>query len=310
MKGVGEMSKVGIIGVGNVGATVAHVLLEKGLVSELVLLDKKKDKAMSEMLDLQDAGCFFSKYASVTVGGYEELADAEVIISALGHIDLIAADADRFAELKMNAPEVRAVSKELNRVGFKGKLLVITNPCDVMTELYYRSLDLPASSILGTGTVLDTARMKHYVGEAFGVDSRSVSGYVLGEHGDSQFVCWSSVFIGGKSIFDFVSEQNFSLDEIEDKARQSGYHVYAGKGYTNVAIAQSTACVLEALLSDAKSVMPVSHYHKEHDSYISTPAIVGKRGIEGAVKIALNEAEETMLVASVKEVREKSKKFS
>jgi len=223
---------------------------------------------------------------------------------------LIAADADRFAELKMNAPEVRAVSKELNRVGFKGKLLVITNPCDVMTELYYRSLDLPASSILGTGTVLDTARMKHYVGEAFGVDSRSVSGYVLGEHGDSQFVCWSSVFIGGKSIFDFVSEQNFSLDEIEDKARQSGYHVYAGKGYTNVAIAQSTACVLEALLSDAKSVMPVSHYHKEHDSYISTPAIVGKRGIEGAVKIALNEAEETMLVASVKEVREKSKKFS
>ena len=310
MKGVKKMSKVGIIGVGNVGATVAHVIVQKGLVSELVLLDKKGKKAMSEMLDLKDAGSFFSTYTKLSVGDYEDLADAEVIISALGHIDLIAADADRFAELKMNEPEVKQVVKELKRVGFKGKLLVITNPCDVMTALYYQELDLPHGQVIGTGTVLDTARMKHYVADALGIDPRQVNGYVLGEHGDSQFVAWSSVFIGGKSIFDFVKEENLDLEALEDQARQSGYHVHAGKGYTNVAIAEVAACILEALLNDAKSVMPVSHYHEEQDCYISTPAIIGRNGIEGGIKITLNEREETLLASSVKEIKEKSKKFS
>lgn len=310
MKGVRKMSKVGIIGVGNVGATVAHVVLEKGLASELILLDKKQNKAMSEMLDLKDASSLFSTYTKVTVGKYEEMADADVIISALGHIDLIAADADRFAELKANAPEVKQVAKELKRIGFNGKLLVITNPCDVMTELYYRELNLPHQQVIGTGTLLDSSRMKHYVAEALEVDPRSVSGYVVGEHGDSQFVAWSSVFIGGKSIFDFAKEQNLDLNAIEDQARQSGYHVHSGKGYTNVAIAAATACILEALLNNAKTVLPVSHYHEAYDSYISTPAIISRNGVECGIDLTLNETESAQLLSSIKEIKEKSKKFS
>lgn len=303
------MSKIGIIGVGNVGATLAHVLMQKGLATELILLDKKQDKQKSEMLDLKDANSFFSTYTKVTIGSYEDLADAQIIISALGHIDLITADADRFAELKMNAPEVKQVAKELKRVKFRGKLLVITNPCDAMTELYYRSLDLAPNQVIGTGTLLDTSRMKNYVGSALNIDSRSVSGYVLGEHGDSQFVCWSSVFIGGKSIFDFAKDHNLDLAAIEDEARQSGYHVHAGKGYTNVAIAQATACIIEALLNDSKAIIPVSHYHEADDCYISTPAIVGKNGVESAVDINLTKAEQALLALSVETIKQKSKKF-
>jgi len=304
------MSKVGIIGVGNVGATVAHVLMRQGLVNELVLLDKKQDKAFSETLDLQDAGSLFSTHTHVSVGGYKDLADADVIISALGHIDLIDADADRFTELKMNAPEVKKVAKELKHVGFNGKLLVITNPCDAMTELFYRELNLPHQQVMGTGTLLDTSRMKHYVGEALNVDPRCVSGYVIGEHGDSQFVAWSSVAIGGRSMVDLAKEHHLDLNEIEDQARQSGYHVHAGKGYTNVAIAEATACILESLLKDGKTILPVSHYHQAHDSYISTPAIVGRNGIEGKIDITLNEREQELLATSIEEIKEKSKKFS
>jgi len=259
---------------------------------------------------LKDAGSLFSTATYVHAGNYEDLEDADVIISALGHIDSIAADEDRFGEMKLNIPEVKQVAKELKRVGFDGNLLVITNPCDAMTELYYRELDLPAWQIMGTGTLLDTSRMKHYVGEALEVDPRCVSGYVIGEHGDSQFVAWSSVAIGGRSMVDLAKEHHLDLNEIENQARQSGYHVHAGKGYTNVAIAEATACILEALLNDSKAVLPVSHYDKMHDCYISTPAFIGSNGVEGATFITLNAHEQELLATSIEEIKEKSKKFS
>jgi len=303
------MNKVGIIGVGNVGATLAHVLMRQGLVGELVLLDKNEDKLRSELLDLKDAASLFSTGTYLRGGDYEDLEDADVIISALGHIDSIAADEDRFGEMKLNIPEVKQVAKELNHVGFNGNLLVITNPCDAMTELYYRELDLPHWRIMGTGTLLDTSRMKHYVGEALEVDPRCVSGYVIGEHGDSQFVVWSSVAIGGKSMVDWAKEHQLDLNEIENQARQSGYHVHAGKGYTNVAIAEATACILEALLNDSQAVLPVSHYDIVHDCYISTPAFIGSSGVEAATFITLNEREQELLATSIGEIKEKSKKF-
>lgn len=308
-RGVDGVSKVGIIGVGHVGATVAHVVVQKGLATELVLIDKKVDKAKSEKLDLQDASSFLSTHTSILVGDYKDVADADVIVSALGHIHLLKQGGDRFAELKKNEPEVKAVAKELKRVGFSGKLLVVTNPNDVMTELYARELDLPHRHVIGSGTVLDSSRMKHYVGDVLGVDSRSVSGYVLGEHGDSQFVAWSSVAIGGRSIVDFVKEANLDLDDLENQARQGGFYVHLGKGYTNVAIAESTVHILEALLKDAKRVLSVSHYHLDKDSYVSTPAIVGKNGIEGVIDLSLNQREQDLLDLSVKMIKEKHKQF-
>ena len=303
------MKKVGIIGVGHVGATVAHVIVQKGVASELVLIDKKTEKSNSEMLDLQDAAVFYQSHTSVSVGSYEDIADADVVISALGHIHLIAPDKDRFAELRVNIPEVKAVASELKRVGFDGILLAITNPNDIITDLYYRELALPHHKVIGTGTILDTARMKHYVGEALGVDARSVNGYVLGEHGDSQFVAWSSVSIGGRSIFDFAKTADLDLDELEKKAREGGFYVHAGKGYTNVAIAEGTVHILESLLNDAKRVLPISNYHEGKDSYISTPAIVGKNGIEGRIEIPLTKDEQSLLDLSIATIKEKGKLF-
>jgi len=303
------MSRVGIIGVGNVGALVAHVIMQKGLARELYLYDKNEAKAVSEMIDLRDAAAFFSTYTEVKVVTLDKIASCEVVISALGHIGAIDANADRFTEMKLNVPEIKAVAKELNKHDFFGKMLVITNPCDAMTDLYFRELDLAEYQVIGTGTLLDSARMMHYVGVELEVDPRCVSGYVIGEHGDSQFVAWSTVYVGGRSMIELARKYRIDLDEIEEKARKSGYLVHSGKGYTNVAIAEATVKILEALLKDSKSVLPVSSYNKEHDCFISLPVIVDCEGVEDGFELSLTYEENKKLLKSINEIKEKSQLF-
>jgi len=299
------MSKVAVIGLGFVGATIAQVIVQSGVAKELILIDKNQNKAISEVLDIKDGLSFLSTSTKVTAGTYEDVTDCDVVISALGNVALAVASDDRFAELKANIPAVKSVAKELKRVGFAGKLLVVTNPNDAMTGLFFNEMNLPASHVIGTGTVLDTARMRHYVGDALGIDGRSVNGYVIGEHGASQVVMWSSVFIGGKSIFDIAKTTPVDLKLLAKKTREGGFHVVAGKGYTNVAIAEATVHILEAIVNDAKRVLTVSHYNENEGIYISTPAVVGKNGIEDVVYINLTEKEQKLFDESIEAIKEK-----
>ncbi|WEV54501.1 L-lactate dehydrogenase [Leuconostocaceae bacterium ESL0723] len=301
------MRKVAVMGAGHVGATVAHIIVDHADADELVLFDARKEKVAAEVLDLQDAASLLDRHIKVSTGDFEDLADADVIISAIGRIDLIEPGGDRFTELKANKPSAEELGAELKKVDFDGILIAITNPVDVITGVYQEALGLPANRVFGTGTYLDTARMKRVVGQALDLDPRSVQGYVLGEHGDSQFVAWSTVSALGQDAQELAKNYHLDLDELEQAARQGGFEVFNGKHYTNVAIAHAAVSLMNLVLSDARNEAIVSHYDDDLGSYISTPAVIGREGVVAPVALHLTDDEKAKLHHSSATIAEKTK---
>ena len=296
--------KVAIIGMGNVGAAVAHGLIAQGAFDDYVLIDTNEAKVKADALDFQDAAANLNHHANITVNSYEALADADIIISALGNIKLQDnPNADRFAELPFTSKEVIEVSKKIKEVGFKGILIAITNPVDVVTSLYQHYTGLPKERVIGTGTLLDTARMKRAVGVRFGVDPRSVYGYNLGEHGNSQFTAWSQVRVKGQPISKLTSEE--VLEEIGTEAMKGGHTVFYGKKYTSYGIASAAIRLALAVISDAHEELPVTNYYAPLDTYLSYPALVGRSGIIEQLQLTLTEEEEAKLARSAQFIQEK-----
>jgi len=304
MGGISMSRKVAIIGMGNVGAAVAHGLIAQGAFDDYVLIDTNEAKVKADALDFQDAAANLNHHANITVNSYEALADADVIISALGNIKLQDnPNADRFAELPFTSKEVIEVSKKIKEVGFKGILIAITNPVDVVTSLYQHYTGLPKERVIGTGTLLDTARMKRAVGVRFGVDPRSVYGYNLGEHGNSQFTAWSQVRVKGKPISKLTSED--VLEEIATEAMRGGHTVFYGKKYTSYGIASAAIRLALAVISDAHEELPVTNYYAPLDTYLSYPALVGRSGIIEQLQLTLTEEEEAKLARSAQFIQDK-----
>ena len=296
--------KVAIIGMGNVGAAVAHGLIAQGAFDDYVLIDTNEAKVKADALDFQDAAANLNHHANITVNSYEALADADIIISALGNIKLQDnPNADRFAELPFTSKEVIEVSKKIKEVGFKGILIAITNPVDVVTSLYQHYTGLPKERVIGTGTLLDTARMKRAVGARFGVDPRSVYGYNLGEHGNSQFTAWSQVRVKGQPISKLTSEE--VLEEIATEAMRGGHTVFYGKKYTSYGIASAAIRLALAVISDAHEELPVTNYYAPLDTYLSYPALVGRSGIIEQLQLSLTEEEEAKLARSAQFIQDK-----
>lgn len=296
--------KVAIIGMGNVGAAVAHGLIAQGAFDDYVLIDTNEAKVKADALDFQDAAANLNHHANITVNSYDALADADIIISALGNIKLQDnSNADRFAELPFTSKEVIEVSKKIKEVGFKGILIAITNPVDVVTSLYQHYTGLPKERVIGTGTLLDTARMKRAVGVRFGVDPRSVYGYNLGEHGNSQFTAWSQVRVKGQPISKLTSEE--VLEEIGTEAMKGGHTVFYGKKYTSYGIASAAIRLALAVISDAHEELPVTNYYAPLDTYLSYPALVGRSGIIEQLQLSLTEEEEAKLARSAQFIQDK-----
>ena len=304
MRGISMSRKVAIIGMGNVGAAVAHGLIAQGAFDDYVLIDTNEAKVKADALDFQDAAANLNHHANITVNSYEALADADVIISALGNIKLQDnPNADRFVELPFTSKEVIEVSKKIKEVGFKGILIAITNPVDVVTSLYQHYTGLPKERVIGTGTLLDTARMKRAVGVRFGVDPRSVYGYNLGEHGNSQFTAWSQVRVKGQPISKLTSEE--VLEEIGTEAMKGGHTVFYGKKYTSYGIASAAIRLALAVISDAHEELPVTNYYAPLDTYLSYPALVGRSGIIEQLQLTLTEEEEAKLARSAQFIQDK-----
>ncbi len=304
MRGISMSRKVAIIGMGNVGAAVAHGLIAQGAFDDYVLIDTNEAKVKADALDFQDAAANLNHHANITVNSYEALADADVIISALGNIKLQDnPNADRFVELPFTSKEVIEVSKKIKEVGFNGILIAITNPVDVVTSLYQHYTGLPKERVIGTGTLLDTARMKRAVGVRFGVDPRSVYGYNLGEHGNSQFTAWSQVRVKGQPISKLTSEA--VLEEIGTEAMKGGHTVFYGKKYTSYGIASAAIRLALAVISDAHEELPVTNYYAPLDTYLSYPALVGRSGIIEQLQLTLTEEEEAKLARSAQFIQDK-----
>ncbi len=299
--------KVAIIGMGNVGAAVAHGLIAQGAFDDYVLIDTNEDKVRADALDFQDAAANLNHHANITVNDYETLADADVLISALGNIKLQDnPNADRFAELPFTSKEVIYISEKIKSVGFRGVLIAITNPVDVVTSLFQHYTGLPKERVIGTGTLLDTARMKRAVGVRFGVDPRSVYGYNLGEHGNSQFTAWSQVRVKGQPIHTLTSEK--VLEEIATEAMKGGHTVFYGKKYTSYGIASAAIRLALAVVSDAHEELPITNYYAPLDTYLSYPAIIGRNGVIEQVKLSLTDEEEAKLAHSAQFIQDKFSK--
>ncbi len=307
MKGVLVMTrKVGVIGMGNVGSTVAHYIVAMGFADDLVLIDKNEAKVKADALDFEDAMANLPFHTNITVNDYSALKDADVIVSALGNIKLQDnPNADRFAELSFTRQAVKEVAQKIKESGFKGKIVAITNPVDVITSLYQKITGLPKNHVLGTGTLLDSARMKRAVAERLNLDPRSVDGYNLGEHGNSQFTAWSTVRVLGRPLTELADKRGLDLEELDKEAKMGGWTVFQGKKYTNYGVATAAVKLVNAILSDSLTELPVSNFREEYGVYLSYPAVVGRDGVVEQAQLDLTEEELQKLQTSADFIKEK-----
>ena len=291
---------------GNVGSTVAHYIVAMGFADDLVLIDKNEAKVKADALDFEDAMANLPFHTNITVNDYSALKDADVIVSALGNIKLQDnPNADRFAELPFTRQAVKEVAQKIKESGFKGKIVAITNPVDVITSLYQKITGLPKNHVLGTGTPLDSARMKRAVAERLNLDPRSVDGYNLGEHGNSQFTAWSTVRVLGRPLTELADKRGLDLEELDKEAKMGGWTVFQGKKYTNYGVATAAVKLVNAILSDSLTELPVSNFREEYGVYLSYPAVVGRDGVVEQAQLDLTEEELQKLQTSADFIKEK-----
>lgn len=296
------MRKISIIGLGNVGATVAHTLVERSLCDTLALFDKKVGLAEAEVSDLSDGFVRRNEHVNIKAGESEDLKNSDIIIFAPGDITILQRYSDRLKEFEYTKTCAEEWGPKIKKSGFNGILVSITNPCDVIADYMQKLTGLPRERVIGTGTILDTARMKNAVSRVLNIDPNSVDGYVIGEHGNSQFVAWSQVSIATKPILDILDKN--MIKKIEDDTRMRAFKTIEAKGYTSYGIANSTSIIVETIFQDARTILPVSSYSERDNCYIGHPAIVGRDGILGDYEIKLSDEERDEWDKSVSTIRE------
>lgn len=302
------MRKVGIIGMGHVGATVAYTLFTHGIVDDLILFDKNEDKVNAEYNDLHDTLSRNNYYVNVIQQNWDELKDTDVLVTAFGDIAASVKTGDRFGEFSLNAKNAREVGEKIKESGFHGVLINISNPCDAVTSILQETTGLKKNRVFGTGTFLDTARMQRIVGEELMQDPRNVEGLVLGEHGSSQFTAWSTVRVDNKMALQLFTEDQ--QEKISAQSNKNSFIVANGKGYTSYAIATCAVKLIEAVFSDARLYAPVSVYNPEFKTYIGYPAIIGRDGIEKLIELKLTSEEHKKLENSADKIKEHLKDLS
>lgn len=289
--------KVAIIGTGNVGATFAYALLESGLATEIVLIDNNKSKAEGEAMDLNHA-VPLTHPTHVWAGGYEDCAGAAVTVITAGSAQK--PGETRLDLVQRNASIMRAISQSIIKYNPTGSILVATNPVDILSYAVWKFSGLPSAKVIGSGTILDTARFRYLLSEFFDVDARSVHAYIIGEHGDSEVPVWSLANIAGMRLPVFCEQNDFGctdkdMERIFQETRDAAYNIINLKGATYYAIASGLVRIVEAILRDQSTVLSVSslinNYYGIDNIYLSLPAIVHKGGIERVLRLELNPIE-------------------
>ena len=295
------MNKIVLIGCGNVGMAYSYALVnQKVYVDELVLIDINKDRCIGEAMDLNHCMAYSPSKIKVRVGDYTDCQNAKIVVIAAGANQ--APGETRMDLIDKNSKIFKSIIASVMESGFNGIFLVATNPLDVMTYLTLKYSNLPTNQVIGSGTTLDTARLRFLLSEKTGVCPKNIEAYVVGEHGDSEFVPWSNVNIAYKKITDILS--NSELSEIENEVRNAAYEIINRKGATFYGIGMCLVRITNAILEDKNIILPVSSWDKENEICISTPAIVGKNGVKDKIFIPLNEEETTKLVNSIHVIKE------
>ena len=301
--------KCGIVGVGHVGATVAYSLMQTGWFSELVLLDINQKKAKGEADDLSH-GLPFHAPMDIYAGTYTDLADCGVIVITAGANRK--PGETRLDPAHVNAQIFRSIVNNIAIYNQNAILLVVTNPVDILTYVTYHASGYPVNRVIGSGTVLDTARLKQALGEYLEVDGRQVHSFIIGEHGDSELAVWSSANISGVDLPRYCESCSkgydpTALDAIFQEVKNSAYKIIEAKGATYYAIAESVKRIIAAIVRDENAILPVStlvsgHYGLE-DVCMSLPCVVNRQGIHRILEIPLNDEEHRRLQSSAATLR-------
>lgn len=300
--------KAAIIGLGNVGASIAFAFMQDKLFSELVLIDYNNDKAQGEAMDLSDGVPHISSI-NIHAGNYEDLSDASLVVITAGsprkpgetRIDLV----------EKNAAILKSIIDEIKKTEFSGILLIVSNPVDILTHIAQKLSGYPEHKVFGSGTVLDSARLQNEIARRFRMDPRDVHTMIVGEHGDSEVPLWSKTSISGINLTEYCHlrghEQCELSDSIFESVKASGHEIIKKKGATYYGIAMAVTKIAAAIVKDEHSILPVSvALHGEFgldDVHLSLPSIVGAKGINQVLQINLSDDELEKLRTSGKALR-------
>lgn len=304
-----NIQKAAIIGCGFVGTSIAFTLVQKGIFSELVLVDVNKDKAEGEVMDLSH-GLPFAKEMEIKAGDYEDIADCAMIIITAGanqkpgetRLDLV----------HKNVAIYKSIIPQIVKYNKDAILLIVSNPVDIMTYTALKLSGYPRQRVIGSGTVLDTARLKYHLSRHLNVDSKSIHAFIIGEHGDSELALWSSANVSGIPLNHFCELRGYydheaATDRIYKDVRDSAYEIIGKKGATYYGVAMAVARIVECIIRNEHSILPISVYmdglYGLKDLCISIPTVVGQNGAEKILDIPLDDEEMTRLLKSTEELK-------
>lgn len=291
-------SKLAIVGVGNVGCALAHQLTISNTCDEMVLINRNREKAWAEAEDLKHSLGFSETRMRIHAGGYEDCSDADIVVLSVAAPYI--PGSTRLDMLESATKIVTDIVPRIMETGFSGIFIVITNPVDAMTYLVHKLSGLPSHKVIGTGTSLDSARLRYFLADTMQVDPRSVEAMCMGEHGDSQMIPWSQVNVGAKRFTQILHDnperlEGIDLDKVKTEISQIAYQIVKSKGATNYGIASVAAKIVKAIIRDENIVMPASVMlngeYGEFDVYAGVPAVITRNGIKELVTYHLEEGE-------------------
>jgi len=305
-----SVRRVALIGTGFVGMSFAYSLINQGVADELALIDLNKDKTIGEAMDLNHGIAFAPSTTKIFPGTYADCEYADIVVITAGAPQL--PGETRLDLVGKNTKIIKSVTEEIMKYKFNGIIIVASNPVDIMTYVVQKVSGLPATKVIGSGTVLDTSRLRYLLGNYTGVSSKNIHAYILGEHGDSSFVPWSNTSIGTKSLINYLKENNIysqeKLESIYVDVRDAAYKIIELKRATYYGIGMGLTRIVKAIFNDENKIFTVSTYlnglYNCHDIYIGVPSVLGRTGIKESLELDLTKEEQIKFDHSVKQLQD------
>ena len=305
--------KVVIVGAGFVGTSFAYSLLNQGVVEEIVLIDINKEKTIGEEMDLSDGLPYSQHKMNIKAGDYSECRDANIVVITAGLAQL--PGQSRLELAVANAKIMKDITINVMKNNFKGIFIIATNPVDLMSYVVAKVSNMPFSRVIGSGTVLDTARLRYLIAEYLEVSTQNVHAYILGEHGDSSLVPWEHCYVGCKKMIEIMKDNNYPMEDLEkihNKVWNAAYEIIEKKKATYYGIGMALNRLTKAILNDENSILTVSTYQNgeygQNGIYIGVPTIINKDGVKDILKLKLNENDQEKFNHSCEIMKENIKK--
>lgn len=296
-----KKGKIVLVGTGFVGMSMAYSMLNRGGIEELILIDIDKEKTIGEEMDLSHGLPFAPQKMVIKAGDYEDCKDAEIVVITAGVAQKPGQTRLELAEV--NTKIVKTITQNIMKSGFNGIIIVASNPVDLMTYVVYKVSGLPKNKVIGSGTVLDTARLRYMLADYLEVSSKNVHAYIMGEHGDSSFVPWNHCYLGCKKIIDVMKDNDHPIEDLEkihQNVVNAAYEIIEKKKATYYGIGMSLNRLVRAILDNENSILTVSTYlengkYGQDDVYIGVPAIINENGVRELLELDLNKEEQEKL---------------